>query len=343
MTELRQNLITRDWVIIATERAKRPEDFTKPEKSQIVIPSYKPNCPFCLGNEHLTGPESFRLKDNNSWIVRAVPNKYPALTPIGKKVRNREKSFHSMTGVGFHEVIIEHPLHHVTIPLLGIKDIVNIFRVYRLRYSQIKQDKRIQTILIFKNHGQSAGTSLEHPHSQLVATPIVPYQLRTRIQEAMRYFDDTGECIFCRTLADELAAEERIIYASKYFVSFIPYAALSPFHIWIFPRRHSSSFDEITESEMLDLAYNLKTVLGKLYYGLNNPDYNLMIRSITTGEKRTDYFHWYLAIVPRVSLAAGFEMGSGMFINTAIPEENAAFLRSVEIPVSKEKGESKFS
>ncbi|MEM1171874.1 MAG: galactose-1-phosphate uridylyltransferase [Cyanobacteria bacterium P01_H01_bin.35] len=334
MTELRQNLITRDWVIIATERAKRPDDFTKPDKSQIVIPSYQPDCPFCLDNEHLTGPESFRLKDNNSWRVRAVPNKYPALTPIGEKVRKVDKNFRSMTGVGFHEVIIEHPLHNVTIPLLDIKDIVNIFRVYRLRYSQIKQDKRIQTILIFKNHGKGAGTSLEHPHSQLVATPIVPYQLRIRIQEAMRYFDDTGECLFCRTLADELAAEERIVYATKDFVSFIPYAALSPFHTWIFPRRHSSSFDEITESEMLDLADNLKTVLAKLYYGLNNPDYNFIIRSIPTDEKRTDYFHWYLAIVPRVSLAAGFEMGSGMFINTTVPEKNASFLRSVDIPIS---------
>ncbi|MGD1804309.1 galactose-1-phosphate uridylyltransferase [Dapis sp. BLCC M126] len=332
MTELRQNLITRDWVIIATERAKRPDDFIKPEKSQIVIPSYQPNCPFCLGNEHLTGPESFRLKDNNGWRVRAVPNKYPALTPTGEKVRNIDKTFRSLTGVGFHEVIIEHPRHDVIIPFLELKDIVNILRVYRLRYAEIKKDKRIQTILIFKNHGKGAGTSLEHPHSQLAATPIVPYQLRIRINEAMRYFDDTGECLFCRTLADELAAEERIIYASKHFVAFIPYAALSPFHTWIFPRHHTSSFDEITESEMLDLADNLKTVLGKLYYGLNNPDYNYIIRSIPTDEQRTDYFHWYLAIVPRVSLTAGFEMGSGMFINTAVPEENAAFLRSVEIP-----------
>lgn len=336
MTELRQNLITRDWVIIATERAQRPNHFANPQKSQIVIPSYQPDCPFCLGNEHLTGPESFRLKDANSWRVRAVPNKYPALTPKGEKTRKIDKTFHSMAGVGFHEVIIEHPRHDVTIPFLELKDIVNIFRVYRLRYSQIKQDKRIQTVLIFKNHGKGAGTSLEHPHSQLAATPIVPYQLRIRIQEAMRYFDDTGECLFCQTLADELAAEERIIYASKHFVAFIPYAALSPFHTWIFPRRHSSSFDEITESEMLDLADNLKTVLRKLYYGLNNPDYNYIIRSLPTDEQRTDYFHWYLAIVPRVSLAAGFEMGSGMFINTAVPEENAAFLRSVEIDVNGE-------
>ncbi|MGB6168938.1 MAG: HIT domain-containing protein, partial [Geitlerinemataceae cyanobacterium] len=165
----------------------------------------------------------------------------------------------------------------------------------------------------------------------LAATPIVPYEVRFRTQESIRYFDDTGICLVCNILADELAAGDRIIFTSEHFVAFIPYAALSPFHTWVFPRRHSSSFDDITDEEIVDLAIVLKTTLAKLYYGLGDPDYNYVIRSSPTDEQRTDYFHWYLAIVPRLSLTAGFELGSGMYINTSLPEESAEFLRSVEI------------
>lgn len=332
MTELRQNMITQDWVIIASERAKRPHEFTQKRDETVVIPVYRSDCPFCRGNEHLTGPECFRLNEGTGWRVRSVINRFSALSPTGEQVRRVEGIYRSLSGFGFHEVIIEHPRHDLTIALLGLEDVANILRVYQCRYHSIKLDSRMKAIIIFKNHGKGAGTSLEHPHSQLAATPIVPYQLRLRTQEAIRYLDDMGECLFCRTLQEELKANERIIFETEHFVAFIPYAALSPFHIWIFPRRHCSSFDQITEEEILDLAYNLKTVLAKLYYGLNNPDYNYTIRSSPTDQESTDYFHWYLAIIPRVSLAAGFEMGSGMFINTAFPEESADFLRSVQIP-----------
>ncbi|MFB2979360.1 galactose-1-phosphate uridylyltransferase [Microseira sp. BLCC-F43] len=334
MTELRLNAITRDWVIIATERAKRPHQFAKPHTETVRIPSYSPTCPFCAGNEDFTELESYRLNDNRGWRVRAVYNKYPALFPVGEAIRKVAGINRSLSGVGFHEVIIEHPRHDLTTALMEIEDVANIIRVYRQRYAEIRHDPRIATIIIFKNHGQSAGTSLEHPHSQLAATPVVPYQLRIRLQEAIRYFDDTGECIFCRTIKDELASRERIIAESEHFVAFIPYAALSPFHTWIFPRRHTSCFDDITDTEIEDLAKMLKTVLAKLYYGLNNPDYNYTIRSIPTAEERTDYFHWYIALIPRTNLTAGFELGSGMYINTALPEESASFLRSVEIPAN---------
>lgn len=339
MTELRQNLITRDWVIIASERAKRPHEFTQPSQHLEPIPPYRSNCPFCYGNEHLTGGrETLRLSDDLDWRVRVVENKYPALSANGERVRHTDGIFRSLSGFGFHEVVIEHPRHDLTLALMEIKDIENIIRVYRQRYLTIRQDSRVETIIIFKNHGRGAGTSLEHPHSQIAALPIVPYQWRDRSKGAIRYYDDTGECIFCRTLEAELEAQERIIFASEHFVAFIPYAALSPFHTWIFPRRHASSFDEITEPEIADLAKTLKRVLSKLYYGLNNPDYNYTIRSIPTSEQRSDYQHWYMAIIPRVSLGAGFELGSGMYINTALPEESAAFLRSTELPVEPIQG-----
>ncbi|MFB2917097.1 MULTISPECIES: galactose-1-phosphate uridylyltransferase [Aerosakkonema] len=337
MPELRQNIITRDWVIIATERAKRPHEFAAIRKEASAIPCYKEDCPFCFGNEHRTPEiELLCLSDDRGWRVRVVPNKYPALSCLGERVRKTEGIYRSMSGVGIHEVVIEHPRHDVTIALLSIADVANILNVYRQRYRDIRKDPRIEAIVIFKNHGQEAGTSLEHPHSQITATPIVPSQIRIRIEEAIRFFDDTGECIFCRTLAQELEAGERIVFESKNFVAFIPYAALSPFHVWIFPRRHTSSFEDITDVEILDLAYTLKTVLAKLYYGLNNPDYNYSIRSVPTRDGQTSYFHWYIAIIPRISKSAGFELGSGMYINTAMPEDSAEYLRDVQFVVTDE-------
>ncbi|MEG4799441.1 galactose-1-phosphate uridylyltransferase [Microcoleus sp. ARI1-B5] len=340
MSELRQNLITRDWVIIATERAKRPDQFANKKKLMVAVPPHRADCPFCVGNEEDGTLETFRLCDSlqdsfparTGWKVRAIGNKYPALSPTAEPLRISSGIHRMMSGIGFHEVIVEHPRHDLTTALLSVEEVTDILLVYRHRYLEIRKYPHVETIVIFKNHGESAGTSLEHPHSQIAATPVVPSQFRSRIDAAVRYFDDTGECLFCRTLEDELASGERVIFESEYFVAFIPYAALSPFHIWIFGRRHSSSFDDITDAEITDLADTLQTVLAKLYYGLNDPDYNYSIRSVPTAEQATKYFHWYIAIIPRVTKQAGFELGSGMFINTALPEESAEFLRSTEIP-----------
>jgi UDPglucose--hexose-1-phosphate uridylyltransferase len=334
MSELRQNIITRDWVIIATERAKRPDQFAVKREEKIILPSYAPHCPFCLGNEEDIRLESFRISDDRGWKVRVIPNKYPALSPVGERVRFTENIHRALSGVGFHDVIVEHPRHDLTTALLSVEDIADILFTYRHRYSQIRQDPRIETVIIFKNHGESAGTSLEHPHSQLAATPVVPFQFRSRIDDAIRFFDDTGDCIFCRTIQDELTENKRILLETEHFVAFIPYAALSPFHTWIFPRRHTSSFHKITDLEISDLAYMMKMILSKLYYGLNNPDYNYTIRSSPIAEGETKYFHWYIAIVPRVTRQAGFELGSGMYINTALPEESAEFLRTFPLPLS---------
>jgi UDPglucose--hexose-1-phosphate uridylyltransferase len=172
---------------------------------------------------------------------------------------------------------------------------------------------------------------LQHPHAQIAATPIVPTQIRRRLDEAIRYFDENGECVFCQTLRQELRARERIVYENQSFVAFIPYAALSPFHLWIYPRRHMSAFDAIMDGELEHLATALRTVLAKLYHGLSDPDYNFSIRSIPLRAGQTDYFHWYVAIVPRVTKTAGFEIGSGMYINTALPEASAQFLREIAV------------
>lgn len=330
MPELRLNVITRDWVIVATERAQRPDQFVR-ERRQIHVPSHEPTCPFCPGNEVQTMGETYRIGQSDSWKVRVVRNKFPALSPEGERIRGGGGMFRSLSGVGFHEVIIEHPRHDLTTAQMSVQDVETIVRAYRQRYAAIREDPRIEAIIIYRNHGESAGTSLIHPHSQLAATPVVPVQFRGRTAEAMRYFDEHGNCIFCRVLEEELQARARIIEESKHFVAFIPYAALSPFHTWIYPRRHVSSFDDILDEEISDFSIILRSVLARLYHGLNNPDYNYSIRSVPTDVRTADYFHWYLTLIPRVTKTAGFEYGSGMFINTSLPEESAAFLRNVVV------------
>lgn len=331
MEEIRQNIITRDWVIISKTRAGRPNEFAGKKKERQVLPAYDSRCPFCAGNEHETLDESFAIRGNDGWRVRVVPNKFAALSPHGKRNRRVAGVFRSMPAVGIQEVVIEHPRHDTTLALMPEAHVADVIRAYRQRYEHVRKDERIEAIIIFKNHGEAAGTSLHHPHSQLVATPIVPNQFRVRIDESIRYFDDMGECVYCRTIAEELASRERVIEENEHFVAFIPYAALSPYHMWIFPKRHASSFDDITDAEVMSLAPILKSVLARLYVALDDPDYNYSIRSLPTAGLRTDYFHWYVTIIPRITKTAGFELGSGMFINTSVPEESAALLRGVEI------------
>jgi len=329
MSELRYSLVSGDWVVVATERAKRPKDFIK-AKEKKELPAYKDSCPFCPGNEKLTPGETFRLGDEKSWKVRSVFNLYGALSPNTEHGRKLDGINLSMGGFGNAEVLIEHPLHNTIIPLMKDEEVENIIQMYKQRYIAMTRVEGIEAIIIFKNHGPMAGTSLEHPHSQMIATPIVPPQVRGRVEKAVHYFDMTGTCVFCKTLEEELKAKKRLVLETDKFVSFLPFAGASPFTIWIFPRRHMAYFAHINDEEIKDLAINLKNTLQRLYYGLDNPDFNYTIRSIPVKERGTEYFHWYISIIPRMTQPAGFELGSGMFINTALPEESAEFLRQVK-------------
>jgi UDPglucose--hexose-1-phosphate uridylyltransferase len=331
MPEIRQNLVTREWVIIATERAQRPHQFSNPKECKKELPPWDKNCPFCPGNEHLTPPEIWRKGSGSEWELRLVPNKYAALEQEGFPHRKINGVKRSINGIGYHEVLIESASHNASIAIMKIKEIKNLITAYKERFLQISIDDRIELVVIFKNHGERAGTSLEHPHSQIVGLPIMPHQVRDRVEEAMRYYDDTGECVYCRILQDELKDGSRIIVESTHFVSFIPYASLSPFHIWIFPRRHTHCFTQIKDDEIEDFASVLRETLAKLYYGLNDPDYNYVIRSLPRFYKKIYYAHWYLSIVPRITRVAGFELGSGMYINSSLPEESAQFLRDLKI------------
>lgn len=327
MSELRYNTISGDWVIIASERAKRPHDFKKARQEKPAIPPYQKECPFCVGNEAVSGEETFRLGDAKAWRVRSVYNKFPALSPKEPLARRTGGTYNLITGFGFHEVLVEHPRHDLAIPLMADDDVMQIIMAYRARYAALEAREGVEAVIVFKNQGPQAGASLVHPHSQIIATPIVPPHLRHRMERAAEYFDATGRCIWCAMLAEELAAGKRIVLETDAFVSFVPFAPAMPFITWIVPRIHAAAFNETSDAACADMARHLKAVLGRLSRGLDNPDFNYTIRSAPVREKGTEYFHWYLSIVPRIANPAGFELGSGIFINASIPEECAEFLR----------------
>jgi UDPglucose--hexose-1-phosphate uridylyltransferase len=332
MPELRQNLATREWVIIATERAKRPHDYVQPQQHipTEAQPIYDPVCPFCPGNEELD-LEIERAPATGPWQTRVVTNKFPALLREGELNRTFDGVHRCIFGVGYHEIMVEHPHHNTTLALMSPAEIEHVLQIFYSRGWEIMRDPRIEQIIFFKNHGIQAGASLKHPHSQLIALPVVPNEIRYRIEEARRYFDDNGQCVYCVMMQDELEKGTRVVEMSDHFAAFALYASPSPFHLWVMPRQHRVSFLFSQKKELADLSQILHNVLRRLYLGLRDPSYNLVIRSAPAKEISKDYLHWYVAIVPRLSSAAGFELGSGMFINPALPEESAAFLREVEI------------
>jgi UDPglucose--hexose-1-phosphate uridylyltransferase len=331
MPELRYNVITRDWVIIATERAKRPDQFIKKQGERKPLPSYVATCPFCPGNEKMTPPETYVVPDTKTWQLRVTPNKFAALSYEGERRRSIQGIRRTVTGVGIHEVIVETPDHSKTTGLLSDREVEIIVDAYLNRFKAASSDPRVEQVTIFKNHGDAAGTSLEHPHSQLIATPVITTQLRDRLMSALHHFDEFGECIFCRVLEQELADGARIVLETPHFVSLIPFAALTPFSMLVMPRRHMACFDEMNDAEAADLAHNLRVTLASLYHGLKDPDFNYVVRTAPPENRGVKYYHWYVSIIPRITKMAGFELGSGMFINVSLPEESASFLRGVKV------------
>jgi UDPglucose--hexose-1-phosphate uridylyltransferase len=331
MPELRLNLLTREWVIITKEKGKRPEDFIG-ARERKKFPEYVNTCPFCKGNESRTSEETYSVKDEHGWKIRVVSNRFSVLSKDGDRWRHNSEIKKLVNGVGIHELIIESPYHNVTTATMSTEQIKELLFTYKERFVEAYNDKRVENVLIFKNSGERSGTPVEHPISQVVGIPVTPRRVRSRIENALKFFDDTGDCLMCRIAADEINDGARILTNTEHFVSFVPFAALSPFHTWIFPKRHSGAFSDIRPEEVWDLAVNLKTTMSRLYYGLENPDFNYVIRSGNLSHCNSEYMHWYITIVPRVATVSGFEMGTGMYINPVAPENAAGFLRGVRIP-----------
>jgi len=334
MSEIRQNIATRQWVIIAPNRGKRPEDLQSASRPERELPDRDANCPFCPGNEHMLPGITLEVPGPGSdgWQTRVVPNKFPALTRERNPRRYSRDIYKAMPGYGQHEVIIETPRHDQDIPQMSVEEVKTLVETYHKRYVDAMKDDHHMMTIIFRNHGWQAGPSLLHPHSQLIATGIVPRAIRRREEEALRYFDERGQCVFCDILAFEIRDRRRVILENDTFLAFVPFAAEVPFEVWIVPRRHQAGFGEISDEEKAGLAYALREVLAGLHSRLGDPDYNYVVNSSGRHRAGEPHLHWHLRIRPRLTIPAGFEIGSGMAINPSIPEEDAAFLKAVGAP-----------
>jgi UDPglucose--hexose-1-phosphate uridylyltransferase len=329
LPELRKDPITGRWVIISTDRAKRPMDFLR-ESVEIKGNGF---CPFCYGNEQKTPPEILAYGRNGSgpntpgWKVRVVPNKFPALGIEGDLDRTGEGLFDKMNGVGAHEVIIETPEHRSTLATLPEKGIEDVLWAYRDRVLDLKNDRRFRYILLFKNHGEAAGASLEHTHSQLIALPIVPKRVREEVDNAKKYFIEKERCIFCDIIRQEIEDGVRVIAENDLFLAVAPYAPRFPFETWLVPKQHSSAFENNQSPIYGSLARMMRNVLARMDAALARPAYNYMVHTSPIGEETNEHYHWHIELMPRLTKVAGFEWGSGFYINPTPPEESARFLR----------------
>ena len=332
MPELRKDPVIGRWVIISTERGKRPSDF-----EEIKEERKGGFCPFCYGNEDKTPPEIFAIRPDGSppnkpgWTLRVVPNKYPALRIEGQLNRQGEGIYDKMNGVGAHEVIIETPDHEKDLADLEVSAIYDVFRVYRERVLDLKKDIRLKYAMIFKNHGSSAGASLEHTHSQRIATPILPKRVIEEINGAKTYFDYKERCIFCDIIRQEIKDAVRLVYEEEFFVAIEPYAARFPFETWILPKQHMSHYEHISDELVQHLAVTMKEVLGRINTALNKPPYNFVIHTAPMQEGPMEHYHWHIEFMPKLTRIAGFEWGTGFYINPTSPEEAAEYLRNIKL------------
>ena len=332
MPQLRKDPVVGRWVIIAPDRAKRPEDF----KQEFKL---KENafCPFCPGNEEATPPEILAYREpgternRKGWRTRVIPNKFPALQVEGNLEKRGDGIYDLMNGIGAHEVIIECPQHETNMSHLSVELLREVLWVYRDRLVDLKKDPRLVHGLIFKNKGAPAGASLEHTHSQLIVTSVVPISVWEEMTGSLEFYNYRGRCIYCDMIQQELATGGRIVFDTPGFVVFCPFASRFPFETWVLPKQHSSQYENIPRQGIEELGMVLKNILTKLELALDDPPYNYVIHTAPFDSGELPHYHWHLEIFPRLTRVAGFEWGSGFYINAVLPEEAAEFLRDVEV------------
>lgn len=341
--EIRQNKVTREWVVYSGARGKRPNDFLSERKEKDPLPSLDANCPFCPGNEHLLSELVVQVdrRDGKGWQTRVVQNKFPAVVPEGDTERVQKGIYLAMGGYGRHEVIIESPLHNRQVAAMSMEEVSTLVDTYHRRYTELTEEHRNKLILIFRNHGAKAGTSLVHPHSQIIVVGMVPQHIRWRDMEAQRHFDEWGRCVLCDVLGFEMQDRQRVLLDNSAFLAFVPFAAEVPCEIWIVPKRHQADFSHLGEEEKLLFARALQGSLKLLNEKLQDPDYNYVVNSAARSRADEPYLHWYLQIRPRLTTRAGFEIGSGISINPSLPEEDAAFLAAPHGSVGAEEGDGR--
>ena len=328
MPELRKDPITGRWVIIATDRAKRPTDFIR----QPVPPAGHGVCPFDYGHENKTPPEVLAYRDSGGrdqqgWRVRVVPNKFPVLGIEGDLNRQGEGMYDKMNGIGAHEIIIETPDHHTTLAEMPERQTEEVLWAFRDRVNDLKKDRRFRYILLFKNHGDAAGASLEHPHSQLIALPVIPKRVKEEVDASKLFYDLKERCIFCDIIRHESSAGVRLVTETERFTVLEPYAPRFPFETWILPKRHESHFEDADAPTLQNLASVLRSTMRKIDRALEHPAYNFIVHSAPVQEAPLQHYHWHFEIIPKLTKVAGFEWGTGFYINPTPPEESARFLR----------------
>jgi UDPglucose--hexose-1-phosphate uridylyltransferase len=333
MSELRKDPVTGRWVIVATDRKKRVSDFQR--ESVVVAPD--PHCPFCEGHEDMTPHELMATRVNGSgpnspgWTLRVVPNQIPVLRVEGALDRQGEGLFDKMSGIGAHEVIIESPNHQDMLAAMPEAAIDAVLFAARERIRDLKNDRRFKSIIVFKNHGSAAGASVGHSHSQLVALPIVPREVRDELIGAQNHFHAKERCVFCDILRQETREGARLVAENADMVALAPYASRTPFETWILPRRHQSHFEDAWRHEYTALAKLVADVLRRMNKALENPPYNLLIHSAPVSDAAIEHYHWHVEIMPKVTKSAGFERATGCYVNPTSPEEAAEVLRAVRL------------
>ncbi|QDT36439.1 galactose-1-phosphate uridylyltransferase [Stratiformator vulcanicus] len=328
MPEFRKDPLLDRWVIIAPERSQRPIEFEHE--------TYRPDGfdPFAEGNESSTPSELLAVRSHDSspdgpgWRVRVVPNKFGALDPAGDPVIRNDGLYSAVDAVGSHEVVIECPHFEVNLSRLSAKNVEEVLGVYRDRLLTHERDPRLKYTVIFKNKGPAAGASLAHAHSQIMAIGFVPKDLSDELASARHHFETTGQCPYAEVLAQELTTASRIVFETPHFVVYCPYASRFAYEMKIVPRRPGSHFGQIQPEQIQDLAEVLKKALQKIESALSDPPYNFVLRTAPFRTGSLPYFRWHIEIYPRIARAAGFEWGTGCFINIAAPEDAAETLRS---------------
>jgi len=339
MSEIRQNLATRQWAIIAPDRLKGNIFSPKTNPLLDTWPEYDKNCPFCPGNEErFPNVEIERIPsdDGNGWKALCIENKYKIMSehpecPIAPSEFERDGIYYKFIGCGHHDLVIESPVHNKTFGTMQHDEVTASVELYVRRFRKLGENPNNLLTIIFKNHGKSSGASQQHPHSQVVASRVVPNHVRNLVDESRRYFDNEGMCVHCKIIDYELKSKKRIVYENSRYVSLSPYAAPIPFQIDIYPKVHESNFGTLDKAHIEDLSDCLRVTMAKLYKRLSNPDFNFIFRNPPYHDTDVPYCHWFLQIAPHCITPGGFELGSRMSVNVLPPETAAEELRAIKV------------
>lgn len=330
-SELRQDIVSGDWVAIATARARRPHAFLEKDRARFSQP--KSACPFetLHADFLLVYARDGSAANSTAWWVQAIPNKYPAFGTGQCAVFYNIGPYQWTPGVGFHEVVVTRD-HTRSIAAMSHDEVRQIIRVYQERAAAMHSDPCVKYISIFHNHGRAAGASISHPHSQMIALPVIPPDVMRSIRGSSEYLRMHHACAHCVMIGYERESGTRIIYENDHCVVIAPYASKTAFEMRIFPKKHHARFEEIILDEDASLADALRVSLAKLSKGLGNPDYNFFIHTAPVAPaKEVSHYHWHLEIVPKTAIWAGFEIGTGIEISTITPEATAHFLRKIKV------------